>query len=353
MNIASLNPHESTYKVGSIRGIPIHVSLIWIAVFALFTVLLAQEPVIDTYIAITDSYVPYEVQPPRLLGNTHAVSTVAAFSYGLLLTASLYATVLLHELGHVYGAVRNTVKTERIELWMLGGAAHISPYRYSACVEFEIAAFGPIVTGVITCILFPITVVVSVVAPPVVVSFFHVLLVLNAGVFFLNIVPVFPLDGGRIVRSVVAMKFGYETATYALSRGIKICTVFFGVVSLVRLSFVGVLVNVVLYSVAHREQKQITTDNVGDSADADASSAVSFNGAHVAIEITPDDVTEIQVPDDLLESGAIIDRTVNNSTDYILVPDKHVDKYRTLASHYNAVIVTPDVVTNSVQNNSQ
>jgi len=143
-------------------------------------------------------------------------------SYVLALVAALlfFASVLLHELGHAVVALRNGIGIRGIDLWMFGGVAKMERDTDSAGLEFRVAAAGPAVTLVIAVVCFGVGSALSGASETLDSTRFkaavgsEVLVVLgwltlvNAALLVFNLIPGFPLDGGRIARALIWWRTG-------------------------------------------------------------------------------------------------------------------------------------------------
>jgi Zn-dependent protease len=145
--------------------------------------------------------------------NAFVLATVSALAF--------FLSILLHELGHAVVAIRNGIPIEGIDLWMFGGVARLGRDTDSPGVEFRVAIAGPIVTLVIAAICFGLGVAISnpdqvldssqfsetgvVGATTAVLGY---LASINLIVLVFNLIPGFPLDGGRIARAIVWWRTG-------------------------------------------------------------------------------------------------------------------------------------------------
>lgn len=145
-----------------------------------------------------------------------------ALFFGLIF--SVFFCVILHEFGHAFAARSYGVKTRDILILPLGGLARLERIPKKPIVEFVITIAGPlvnlaiaIVLGIISYIMGPIEADVSFAVPlqqlASVHGFIQTIAVLNVMLFFFNLIPAFPMDGGRLVRSLLAMRFGHVRAT--------------------------------------------------------------------------------------------------------------------------------------------
>lgn len=138
-----------------------------------------------------------------------------AFVYGVGVAFAFFGSIVLHEFGHAIVAIRNNIGILGIELWLLGGLAKMDRDPKSAGVEFRVAAAGPLVTLLLALGLLaaaygihdgpveqlqPLTIVTG--ESPMVVAL-TTLGWINVFLFAFNLVPAYPLDGGRIARAAI------------------------------------------------------------------------------------------------------------------------------------------------------
>ena len=136
----------------------------------------------------------------------------------------LYASLIVHELGHALVARRQGIEVKRIELFLFGGITQMSRDAASPGEEFKIAAAGPLATFcfVLVCLAVDLAIVgshrlIHAVALDRTVRITPVLLALSWLLFWnvlllvFNLVPAFPLDGGRIARAIVWRRTGDKT----------------------------------------------------------------------------------------------------------------------------------------------
>jgi Zn-dependent protease/CBS domain-containing protein len=167
-------------SLGRILGIPIRLDYSWFLVFVLITWTLAA------------SYYPGEF-------NNWPVA-----EYWLVAAATailLFVSVLLHELGHSVIAIRYKIPVRRITLFIFGGVAEIGAEPPSASAEFWIALAGPAVSLVLAVIFGSLRLVLTGIAPLLAVA--EYLAYINGVLFVFNLIPGFPLDGGRVLRAII------------------------------------------------------------------------------------------------------------------------------------------------------
>jgi Zn-dependent protease len=141
-------------------------------------------------------------------------SNGTAFTLAVVSALAFFLSVLLHELGHAVVAMRNKIGIEGIDLWMFGGVAKMSRDTDSPGVEFRVAAAGPLVTLLIAAACFGAVLAVEGLESAVdssrfeagradeVVAVLGYLTSINVLLLLFNLIPGFPLDGGRIARAI-------------------------------------------------------------------------------------------------------------------------------------------------------
>jgi Zn-dependent protease len=137
-----------------------------------------------------------------------------AFALAVISALLFFLSILLHELGHAWVAIRNGIPIEGIDLWMFGGVAKLGRDADSAGVEFRIAAAGPLVTLVIAVVCFGLGAAVSSGSDALhsaqfdqdvtgaTTAILGYLVSINLLLLAFNLIPAFPLDGGRIARAI-------------------------------------------------------------------------------------------------------------------------------------------------------
>ena len=146
-----------------------------------------------------------------------------AFLLGVISAILLFGSIVLHELGHALAARRLGIAIASIDLWLFGGLAKMERDTRTAGEEFKVAAAGPAVTLVIAAVCFAAA---SLIAgadqaldatgvegsrlDPAVAVLGWVALV-NVSLLIFNLIPGYPLDGGRIARSIVWWRTGDRT----------------------------------------------------------------------------------------------------------------------------------------------
>lgn len=170
-------------RLGRIRGIEIDVNWTWLIIFILLTWSLAE----------------YFFVPPTFPGW----STATRWLVGAISSLLLFVSVLVHELCHSLVAESEGIPVRSITLFVFGGVSDIESEPHSAKDEFLIAAAGPFASLVIGLVCYALLVALSGVASGPVRGTLIALAFYNVTLAIFNLIPGFPLDGGRIFRSIV------------------------------------------------------------------------------------------------------------------------------------------------------
>ncbi len=171
------------FRLGRLFGITILVELDW---FIVFFVMLAAFAVL--------------VFPVALPGENQLVYVLLASVVTLL----FYASLLLHEFSHSIAARTRGLRVDSITLPIFGGIARMRGEPKTPLDELVITGIGPLTSAALAVMFAGASVgAVEVGARPSAVAVLRYLAILNAAVAALNLLPVFPLDGGRLVRALL------------------------------------------------------------------------------------------------------------------------------------------------------
>jgi Zn-dependent protease len=193
-------PTSSAVTLLRVRGIRIGVDYSWF--FVLFLIILILS---GSYKDVLNS--------PDGSSTPYVLAVISALLF--------FVSILLHELGHAFVAIRKGIGISEITLWMFGGVARMDRDSDSPRTEFEVAVAGPVVTAVISAICIGVGVALTGaddlrrameaqagtdVTP--VVALVAWLGFVNLALLVFNLIPAFPLDGGRIARAIAWWRTG-------------------------------------------------------------------------------------------------------------------------------------------------
>lgn len=186
------------------------------------------------------------------------------FSFCLLF-ALLFACVLLHELGHVLAARWLNIEARDIILSPVGGLARIEAMEDFPKKEILVALAGPMVNFILALTLFlylyfiaagdwnfePYSALAYLSFP----AILYFLLFINVLLFLFNLLPAFPMDGGRVLRAVLSLKFDSLRATYMASIIGRAFAVMFFIIAFVGRHYALTVISAFIYLMALSEYR--------------------------------------------------------------------------------------------------
>ena len=200
---------KRTIPIGRIFGIPIGLDPTWFLIFVFLTWSLASD------------YYP------------QAYKSWPTFQYwvvGAITAILLFVSVLLHELGHSIVSIRNKIPVRSITLFIFGGVSQIEEDPSSPMTEFWISIAGPIVSFALAGIFYVLQPLAQSISP--LFALLRYLAMINLTLAVFNLVPGFPLDGGRVFRALVwHFTKDFNRATYIaanVGRGMAFLFIIFG-----------------------------------------------------------------------------------------------------------------------------
>ncbi len=237
-------------KLFSLFGFPVRVDLSWVLIFLLLSWSLAAG-----------------LFPAQFPDMTKA----QYWTMGTIAALGLFASIVAHEFGHSLVARRHGMPMKGITLFIFGGVAEMSEEPPTAKAEFQVAIAGPITSVLIGAICLgaaaagntlnwpkPVTGVLSYVG------------IMNVVLVVFNLIPAFPLDGGRVLRSALwKAKNNLKQATRTTSRigmGFGVMLIVLGVLSIVTGNLIGgiwwVLIGLFLRGAAQSSYQQLLVRRV-------------------------------------------------------------------------------------------
>jgi Zn-dependent protease len=205
---------RDSITIGRIAGISFGINWSWLIVFALIAWTLATRIFPESNPGLSD-------------GAYVAMAVIAGLVF--------FTSLLLHELGHALQARRDGVEIEGITLWLFGGVAKFKSMFPTAGAEFRIAIAGPLVSLVLGLLFLALPAVLPL--PAYVDGVLFWLGTINLMLLVFNLLPALPLDGGRVLRSVLWYVRGdFARATHlaaGIGRGFGYAFVGLGVALLV------------------------------------------------------------------------------------------------------------------------
>jgi Zn-dependent protease/predicted transcriptional regulator len=170
---------------------------------------------------------------------------------GLTAAVGLFLSVLVHELGHSFVGQRYGAKIKEITLWLLGGVAQFEEMPKRRGAEAVIAIAGPITSLVLVGLAWLALNTVQLGAAAAFVLIY--LMFANTALAVFNLLPALPLDGGRVLRSLLALRLGELRATEISATISRSLAVLLGIVGLLGFNFFLVLIAFFIYTAVGAE----------------------------------------------------------------------------------------------------
>jgi Zn-dependent protease/CBS domain-containing protein len=216
---------KTSFQIGKIMGIPIKLHLTFLLII----------PVMGYIFANNTPVLGFRDVEPALLRDVLGISVAIL----------LFVCVLLHELGHSYVAKKHGINIQGITLFLFGGVSSLEEIPRNPKVEFKMALAGPGVSFLIGLIFI------------IIYAFFKpageffkdyfflnpindpylrlvwIIAYINIVLFIFNLIPAFPMDGGRVLRAVLAGRMPYKKATSIAANVGKMFAIFMGIIGLI------------------------------------------------------------------------------------------------------------------------
>ena len=241
--------------VGIVFDIPIRLNWTFLVVLPLFAYLIGRQ--VGSIVEVINEVAGVGIDAAVLATGP------APWLLGLAAAIGLFVGVLLHEFGHSLVAMRYGYDIESITLWLLGGLANFTEFPENWKHEFWIAVAGPAVSvGVgVACygiaLALPVGTEASAGANAAVFVFGYLAL-LNVVLAVFNMLPAFPMDGGRVLRALLARTQPHAQATQRAAAVGKLFAFLMGIVGLLTFQLLLIALAFFIYMAASGEAQQTT-----------------------------------------------------------------------------------------------
>jgi Zn-dependent protease len=225
-------------------GIPVSLDTSFLLVLPLFAYLIGSQ--IPGYLALFQ-------RAGVTIDGTALQQGLTPYLLGLVGAVGLFLSVLVHELGHAIVARAYGVEVRGITLWFLGGVAQFSDMPRQRGAEALVAIVGPITSALLALL--------TGLSWPLAAGHGATLFVLtyltltNAGLALFNLLPALPLDGGRVLRSLLALAMPHLRATRAAGSVGSVIAVLLGIYGFLSLNLFLVVIAFFVYNAGHAETR--------------------------------------------------------------------------------------------------
>ncbi|UPW00819.1 site-2 protease family protein [Halorussus gelatinilyticus] len=250
------------YRVLSVWGIPIRINVSLVVVLPILAWLIGSGEQIDLYTQIINGFPIVALDPAALrAGNT-------PWFIGIAAAVGLFVSVTLHELGHAWAARRYDIEVESITLWLLGGLANLKAMPREWQQELWIALAGPAASVLVAAVCYGVVLALPASVPAVtfVVGW---LVVTNVVLTVFNLLPAFPMDGGRVLRALLARSRPYAEATRTAARIGSLFAIGFAVLGVLSFSPMLLILALFVYGAANGESRMVALETLLDGVTAE------------------------------------------------------------------------------------
>ncbi len=270
----------ASVRIGSAFGIPLELGGSFLLVLPLVAYLIGSQ-IVPT-VQVLNDILGAGIDPSALTAG------VLPWLLGTIAAIGLFGGVLLHEFGHSIVAMRYGVDIESITLWFLGGIAQFEEFPDDWRHELAIAVAGPAVSVALGGLFY----VAFLALPPSLAAARFVtayLAVLNIALAIFNMLPGFPMDGGRVLRAVLSRTRSRVRATRIAAQVGKGFAILLGIAGIVLLNLFWVAIAFFIYIGAAGESRQTMIE-------------AALDGVTVEDIMTPNEELDTVEPETTLET---------------------------------------------------
>ena len=241
---------EASLQIGNLAGIPVKLHWSFLLVIPLFAWIIGSQILLTTELIAVLFGVPID---PTLIA-----AGLNPYVLGIVVALGLFVGVFIHEMAHSLIAKAKGIEIHSITLLILGGVSQMEETMPDPKIELPMALAGPLTSLAIGIICSALVYVIdAVVVDPgvagVLVFTFGYLGLLNILLFGFNLLPAFPMDGGRVLRAWLARRMPLARATRIAADVGKAFAVLFGIVGLLLLNPILIIIAFFIYIGANQE----------------------------------------------------------------------------------------------------
>lgn len=269
-----------SFTIGRVFGIPIRLDLTFLLILPILAWLISGQ--VGIWTGQLNSLWGLELDATVLSTGT------TPYLLGITAAIGLFVGVLFHELGHSVVAKRFGYPIESITLWILGGIAQLGEQPEDWRQEFYIAIAGPVVSVLLGVGAYAALFAVPSYLPTVKFVLGYLAL-MNLALAAFNMLPGFPMDGGRVLRAILARNRPFAAATQTAAEVGKLFAILLGIVGLFGGQLLLLLIALFIYVGASGEAQRTVMN-------------AAFEGVTVTDVMTTADEIDVVDPGDTVAS---------------------------------------------------
>ena len=245
---------DGSLRLGKLFGIPIELHWTFLLVIPLFAWIIGTQIELTTLLLSEIFGVSIDM--------TLIQSGYVPYVLGAVVSLGLFAGVLIHEVAHSVVALRKGMKIGSITLFLFGGVSQMEESTPDPRIELPMALVGPVTSLLLGLLSIGLMYAADAAIPNrpiagVAVFFLAYLGLLNVILFVFNLLPAFPMDGGRVLRAYLARRMPLPRATRIAADVGKGFAVVFGILGLIALNPILVIIAFFIYIGASQESSAI------------------------------------------------------------------------------------------------
>jgi Zn-dependent protease/predicted transcriptional regulator len=245
---------DGSFRIGSLFGIPIHIHYTFVLVIPLFAWIIGSQ--ISMTVDMLREIYGVPIDPVLITGG------LMPYVLGAIVSCGLFFGVLVHELAHSLVARAKGIAINSITLMIFGGVATMEEGIPDPKVELPMALTGPIASLLFGLLCSGLVYFVPSLVPDaaragILIFLFGYLGVLNIILCFFNLIPAFPMDGGRVLRAWLATRMPLHRATQIAADIGKGFAIIFGIIGLFAFSPFLILIALFIYIGANMESTAV------------------------------------------------------------------------------------------------
>jgi Zn-dependent protease len=246
---------NGSIKIGRVFGIPIYLHITFLVILPLFVWVFSESTGRMLGMALG-------------FGDLHT-DILTRYVFGTIAAILFFATILAHELAHSYLAKRYGVRIKSITLMLFGGVASMEEIPKQPGQELKMAFAGPFTSLVIGVFSYAVMLILESFAPGTVLwdgvaIIFGLMALYNVLLAGFNMIPAFPMDGGRVLRSYYGSRMSHLEATKRAAKIGRYMAIAMGVFGVVTFNVWLILIAFFVYvGASEEEQSTVTSESLG------------------------------------------------------------------------------------------